>query len=63
MYYDDQARRFNLLSGLLSGAVLGAGIALLLRPEARSGATRRLLVEARDSLEGARSRARGRFRL
>ncbi len=32
MYYDDQARRFNLLSGLLAGVVLGAGIALLLAP-------------------------------
>jgi hypothetical protein len=33
MYYDDQARRFNLLSGLLAGVVLGAGIALLLSPD------------------------------
>ena len=32
MYYEDQSRRFNLVSGLLSGAVLGAGVALLLRP-------------------------------
>jgi hypothetical protein len=33
MYYEDQSRRFNLTSGLLSGAVLGAGIALLLLPD------------------------------
>lgn len=33
MYYEDQSRRFNLASGLLSGAVLGAGIALLLLPD------------------------------
>ncbi|MDP9348234.1 MAG: YtxH domain-containing protein [Gemmatimonadota bacterium] len=32
MYYDDQARRFNLFSGLFAGVVLGAGIALLLAP-------------------------------
>jgi hypothetical protein len=35
MYYEDQSRRFNLASGLLSGAVLGAGIALLLLPDRR----------------------------
>jgi hypothetical protein len=29
MYYEDQARRFNLLSGLLAGVALGAGIGLL----------------------------------
>ena len=39
MYYEDESRRFNLASGLLSGAVLGAGIALLLLPD-RSGARR-----------------------
>ncbi len=41
MYYDDQTRRFNLVSGLLSGAVLGAGIALLLLPDTVSR-TRRI---------------------
>lgn len=40
MYYEDQSRRFNLVSGLLSGAVLGAGIALLLRPAATTPAER-----------------------
>lgn len=30
MYYDDQTRRFNLLSGLAFGALLGAGVGLLL---------------------------------
>lgn len=33
MYYEDESRRFNFASGLLSGAVLGAGIALLLLPD------------------------------
>lgn len=40
MYYEDQSRRFNLVSGLLSGAVLGAGIALLLLPD--GGRSRRI---------------------
>jgi hypothetical protein len=29
MYYDDEARRFNFLSGFLLGAVLGTGLALV----------------------------------
>lgn len=29
MYYDDQARRFNLASGLAIGTLVGAGLALL----------------------------------
>lgn len=33
MYYDDEARRFNFLSGLVFGAMLGTGLALLLVPE------------------------------
>jgi hypothetical protein len=32
MYYDDEARQFNFLSGLAFGAALGAGLALLLSP-------------------------------
>jgi gas vesicle protein len=32
MYYEDQSRRFNLLSGLLFGTVIGTGIALLAGP-------------------------------
>ncbi len=33
MYYDDGTRRFNFLSGLLFGAVLGAGLALIASPQ------------------------------
>jgi gas vesicle protein len=33
MYYNDEARRFNFLSGLLCGSVLGAGLALLVAPQ------------------------------
>ncbi len=32
MYYDDESRRFNFISGLLLGAILGAGVALLISP-------------------------------
>lgn len=53
MYYEDQSRRFNLASGLLSGAVLGAGIALILLPE--GGRQRRV---RRAAGEVARSAAR-----
>ena len=35
MYYEDQSRRFNLMSGLLFGTALGAGLALLLIPQDR----------------------------
>jgi hypothetical protein len=37
MYYDDEARRFNFLSGLTLGTVLGAGLALLMAPRTRRG--------------------------
>lgn len=35
MYYDDEARRFNFMSGLVFGSVLGAGLALLASPQNR----------------------------
>lgn len=35
MYYDDETRRFNLVSGLVFGLVLGAGLALLGVPQER----------------------------
>ena len=63
MYYDDQAKRFNLVSGLLCGTVLGAGVGLLLisgrvggRREGR--ATRTLRKSAATALEGVRDRVR-----
>ncbi|HEX2190589.1 MAG TPA: hypothetical protein VHG51_16895 [Longimicrobiaceae bacterium] len=78
MYYEDQSRRFNLASGLLSGAVLGAGLALILLPDrgrqreirraaGRAGrsATRRI-GELRgglaDTVQEAVHAGRGRFR-
>gem|GEM_PF-3227274 len=35
MYYDDEARRFNFVSGILLGSILGAGLALVARPQKR----------------------------
>lgn len=32
MHYQDETRRYNLLSGLLLGSVLGAGLGLLAPP-------------------------------
>ncbi|HET6762786.1 MAG TPA: hypothetical protein VFH27_03915 [Longimicrobiaceae bacterium] len=38
MYYEDESRRFNVVSGLLCGAVLGAGLALVTAPRRRARA-------------------------
>ena len=64
MYYDDEARRFNFISGLLLGAVLGTGLALLAAPQNRTTvsarglgkATARAGKRARASIEDARDR-------
>jgi hypothetical protein len=62
MYYEDQSRRINVLSGLFAGTVLGVGLALLIQPEPpRRRVTRRLRAAA---LGGAAARmAVKRFRL
>ena len=46
MYYDDTTRRLNLLSGLVFGAALGAGLALLFLPEDRLQSGGRIVVKA-----------------
>lgn len=50
MYYDDSTRRRNLLSGLVFGAALGAGLALLLLPEERLKSGGRIVVRAARTL-------------
>jgi hypothetical protein len=58
MYYDDRSRRFNVVSGLLCGAALGAGLALALAPSRRARAAQVSLV-ARDLGRGAARRLGG----
>ncbi|HUE95435.1 MAG TPA: hypothetical protein VMN39_02190 [Longimicrobiaceae bacterium] len=55
MYYDDEARRFNFLSGLLLGALLGTGLALLAAPEKLA---RKPPQRIRRAADGVRRRAR-----
>ena len=61
MQYDDETRRFNLLGGLACGAVLGAGLALLLGPKAKKTdvgrAAHRLTRRTKRSLARAADRA------
>jgi hypothetical protein len=62
MYYDDEARRFNFVSGLLLGSILGAGLAFLARPRERLTKPRRLrrgYARARGGAERGVSLARG----
>lgn len=55
MYYDDESRGgFNFAAGLLIGAVLGVGVALLSAPYSGRRTRRRIagvLAEARDVAE------------
>jgi hypothetical protein len=48
MYYDDEARRFNFASGLVLGAILGTGLALLAAPQKRPS---RVLRKVTKSLQ------------
>lgn len=65
MHYDDVSRRGNLVGGFLVGAVLGAGLALLLAPPHPGAAVRRradratraLRRQAGTVLDDARERA------
>jgi gas vesicle protein len=56
MYYDDEARRFNFVSGLLLGAILGTGVALLARPQQRLGKPKRLQNSAKAVKKATRRR-------
>jgi hypothetical protein len=57
MYYDDEARRFNFVSGLLFGGVLGAGLALLLSPQKQVRTPQRLRGGYRRGVTAASSGA------
>jgi gas vesicle protein len=69
MHYDDSSRRLNLLTGLVVGAALGAGLALLLAPQAPVRITRvvergvrRVRRAGREGVEAARTRGAERAR-
>ena len=49
MYYDDESATVSFLSGLIIGAAIGAGLALLLAPQSGKR-TRRRLVRSVEGL-------------
>lgn len=51
MEYEDDARAFNFISGLICGAAIGAGVALLMAPESGKK-TRRRITRAAEDLKG-----------
>lgn len=57
MYYDEESSAVSFLSGLIVGAAIGAGLALLLAPQS-GRRTRRQLVR---SVEGIADTATGRL--
>lgn len=65
MYYEDEGRRFNVLSGLIFGTALGISTALLLGP-GRRGARRvrdRFPKGAKGSLDSVTAAGRKRLNL
>jgi gas vesicle protein len=56
MDYDDQAQLTSFVSGLLLGAVLGVGIALLTAPQSGPRTRKKLQRAAVDFREGAADR-------
>lgn len=56
MDYDDDARAFNFAAGLLLGAAIGAGVALLMAPDSGRKTRRRIRRAAGDIAETAQDR-------
>ncbi len=56
MEYDDDARLFDFLAGLVCGAAIGAGVALVLAPDSGRKTRRRLHKVAGDLRETAADR-------
>lgn len=56
MDYDDEARAFNFAAGLLLGAAIGAGMALLMAPESGRKTRRRIRRVAGDFADTAQDR-------
>ncbi len=56
MYYEDRSASLSFLTGLLVGAAIGAGTALLLAPQSGKRTRRRLVKAASDAREEAAGR-------
>jgi gas vesicle protein len=56
MEYDDDARLLNFLSGLICGAAIGAGAALLMAPNSGKKTRKRLHRAGEDLRENAAER-------
>ncbi len=56
MEYDDDGRLFNFVSGLICGAAIGAGVALLMAPETGKKTRKRITRDAEDLRDTAGDR-------
>jgi gas vesicle protein len=56
MEYDHEAQVFNFVSGLVLGAVIGAGVALLTAPQSGNRTRRRIRRAAVDVRDNASDR-------
>lgn len=56
MEYDDNRELFNFASGLILGAVIGAGVALLTAPQSGQRTRRKIRRRAGDIRHGAEDR-------
>jgi gas vesicle protein len=56
MEYDDDARVLNFVSGLICGAAIGAGVALLMAPDSGKKTRKRISRAADDLREDASDR-------
>ena len=56
MEYEQDARTFNFVTGLICGAAIGAGVALLMAPESGKRTRKRIGRAAEDLKENAGDR-------
>lgn len=56
MEYEDDARLFNFLSGLVCGAAIGAGVALMMAPQSGRKTRKKLHRAAEDLRDNATER-------
>lgn len=56
MEYEDDGRLFNFLSGLVCGAAIGAGVALVMAPDSGRKTRKKISRAAEDLRENAQDR-------